>query len=118
MFNMEEHVISGDKISTFSRYLQGERREPETIEKYIWDVRAFAAWLSGWGGCRPRCSPHNLRYLFARIFYRACQDVSQLADVLGHSSIETIRIYLISSGTKHARRLEPSRHIRMRGISG
>ncbi|WP_298069526.1 tyrosine-type recombinase/integrase [uncultured Mailhella sp.] len=50
--------------------------------------------------------PHNLRHLFARTFYRACHDVAKLADVLGHSSIETTRIYLISTGTEHARRLE------------
>ena len=50
--------------------------------------------------------PHNLRHLFARCFYRACRDVVQLADVLCHSSVETTRIYLISSGTEHARRME------------
>lgn len=275
---MEEHVISGDQIAAFSRYLQGEEREPGTIEKYIRDVRAFAAWLGGrgvtkeqtvawkehlrsagyapvtvnsmlvavnrffhflgWERCRVKalriqrrmfrsrekeltreeysrlietaialgkerlallmetiCAtgirvsevryitveavqagraevslkgkirtilipnklcrklqkyakkqktasgeifltrsgkglsrrqiwaemkglckqagvapskvfPHNLRHLFARTFYRACRDVVQLADVLGHSSIETTRIYLVSSGTEHARRLE------------
>ena len=46
--------------------------------------------------------PHNLRHLFARCFYRACRDVARLADVLGHSSIETTRIYLVSTGTEHA----------------
>lgn len=50
--------------------------------------------------------PHNLRHLFARSFYRSCRDVAKLADVLGHSSIETTRIYLISSGVEHARTLE------------
>ena len=50
--------------------------------------------------------PHNLRHLFARTFYRACRDIVKLADVLGHSSIETTRIYLISTGTEHAQRLE------------
>ena len=50
--------------------------------------------------------PHNLRHLFARTFYRACRDVARLADVLGHSSIETTRIYLISTGTEHARILD------------
>ena len=50
--------------------------------------------------------PHNLRHLFARTFYRACRDVAKLADVLGHSSIETTRIYLISTGAEHARALE------------
>ena len=50
--------------------------------------------------------PHNLRHLFARTFYRVSRDVARLADVLGHSSIETTRIYLISTGREHARALE------------
>ena len=50
--------------------------------------------------------PHNLRHLFARTFYRACQDVVKLADILGHSSIETTRIYLLTTGAEHLRRLE------------
>ena len=50
--------------------------------------------------------PHNLRHLFARSFYRACRDVVQLADVLGHSSVETTRIYLISTGMELARRMD------------
>ena len=50
--------------------------------------------------------PHNLRHLFARTFYKVCRDVAKLADVLGHSSIETTRIYLISTGAEHARELE------------
>ena len=45
--------------------------------------------------------PHNLRHLFARTFYKVCKDVARLADVLGHSSIETTRIYLISTGAEH-----------------
>lgn len=55
--------------------------------------------------------PHNLRHLFARTFYRVCRDVAKLADVLGHSSIETTRIYLISTGDEHARVLERLRLI-------
>ena len=54
---------------------------------------------------RSRVFPHNLRHLFARTFYRACRDVVKLADVLGHSSIETTRIYLISTGAEHARQM-------------
>ena len=50
--------------------------------------------------------PHNLRHLFARTFYQVCRDVVRLADVLGHSSIETTRIYLLSTGTEHIRTLE------------
>ena len=50
--------------------------------------------------------PHNLRHLFARTFYRVSRDIAKLADVLGHSSIETTRIYLVSTGIEHARQLE------------
>ena len=50
--------------------------------------------------------PHNLRHLFARTFYKAYRDVAKLADVLGHSSLETTRIYLISTGAEHAVMLE------------
>ena len=50
--------------------------------------------------------PHNLRHLFARTFYRVCRDVAKLADVLGHSSIETTRIYLISTGAEHAKTMD------------
>ncbi len=50
--------------------------------------------------------PHNLRHLFATLFYKACKDIARLADVLGHSSIETTRIYLLTSGDEHRRQLE------------
>lgn len=50
--------------------------------------------------------PHNLRHLFATAFYRACKDIVKLADVLGHSSIETTRIYLLTSGVEHQRQLD------------
>lgn len=49
--------------------------------------------------------PHNLRHLFATVFYRACRDIVKLADLLGHSSIETTRIYLVTSGAEHRRTL-------------
>lgn len=50
--------------------------------------------------------PHNLRHLFATVFYRACHDIVKLADVLGHSRIETTRIYLVTTGLEYARQLE------------
>ena len=50
--------------------------------------------------------PHNLRHLFATAFYRTCKDIARLADVLGHSSIETTRIYLLTTGKEHRRALE------------
>ena len=53
--------------------------------------------------------PHNLRHLFARVFYGIEKDIAKLADILGHSSINTTRIYIISSGTEHRRRMENMR---------
>ena len=50
--------------------------------------------------------PHNLRHLFARVFYGIENDIAKLADILGHSSINTTRIYIISTGTEHRRRME------------
>ena len=50
--------------------------------------------------------PHNLRHLFATTFYRVTRDIVKLADILGHSSINTTRIYLISTGQEHVRQLE------------
>lgn len=53
--------------------------------------------------------PHNLRHLFATSFYKICKDIVMLADVLGHSSVETTRIYLLTAGEEHARHLEQMR---------
>lgn len=50
--------------------------------------------------------PHNLRRLFAKTFYAAERDIAKLADVLGHSSVDTTRIYIMTSGAEHRRRLE------------
>lgn len=50
--------------------------------------------------------PHNLRHLFAVAYYKIYKDISKLADILGHSSIETTRIYLLTSGTEHRHQLE------------
>lgn len=50
--------------------------------------------------------PHNLRKLFARTFYKVEKDIAKLADVLGHSSIDTTRIYIISTGKEHLHKIE------------
>ncbi len=55
--------------------------------------------------------PHNLRHLFARTFYGIEKDIAKLADILGHSSINTTRIYIISTGNEHRRRMEKMRLI-------
>lgn len=50
--------------------------------------------------------PHNLRKLFARTFYGIERDIAKLADILGHSSINTTRIYIITTGQEHRRKIE------------
>ena len=55
--------------------------------------------------------PHNLRHLFARAFYRLEKDIAKLADLLGHSNINTTRIYIMTSGREHQRQLENMRLI-------
>ena len=55
--------------------------------------------------------PHNLRHLFARVFYGLEKDIAKLADILGHSSINTTRIYIISTGAEHRRHMENMRLI-------
>lgn len=55
--------------------------------------------------------PHNLRHLFARVFYGIEKDIAKLADILGHSSINTTRIYIISTGDEHRKRMEHMRLI-------
>lgn len=63
--------------------------------------------LAGNAGVDPKkVFPHNLRHLFAVTFYNVCKDIVKLSDVLGHSSLETTRIYLLTSGREHARLLE------------
>ena len=69
-------------------------------------------WAELKGLCKHACVepskvfPHNLRHLFATVFYRVCRDIVKLADLLGHSSIETTRIYLVTSGAEHQRTLD------------
>ena len=63
--------------------------------------------LCAYAGVEPsKVFPHNMRHVFATIYYKASKDIAQLADMLGHSSIETTRIYLITSGKAHSRQLE------------
>ena len=71
---------------------------------YIW---AQMKALCKEAGVNPsKVFPHNLRKLFARTFYAMEKDIAKLADILGHSSIDTTRIYIISTGTEHRRKIE------------
>ena len=70
----------------------------------IWrDMKA----LCNRAGVEPgKVFPHNLRHLFARTYYKLEKDLSRLADLLGHSSVTTTRIYTMESGKSHIRQLE------------
>lgn len=61
---------------------------------------------AGAGVAPGKVFPHNLRKLFARTFYGLEKDIAKLADILGHSSIDTTRIYIMTSGTEHRKKIE------------
>ena len=50
--------------------------------------------------------PHNLRHLFARTYYSLQKDIVRLADILGHSSVNTTRIYTMETGEIHRRQIQ------------
>ena len=75
----------------------------------IW--RAMKALCKKAGVNPDKVYPHNLRHLFARVFYGLEKDIVKLADILGHSSIETTRIYVISTGREHRKCMEKMRLI-------
>ena len=63
--------------------------------------------LCGQAGVLPsKVFPHNLRHLFARIFYSMEKDIAQLADILGHASIDTTRIYIVTTGAEHLEKMQ------------
>lgn len=75
----------------------------------VW--REMKALCKDAGVCTQKVFPHNLRHLFARVFYSIERDIAKLADILGHSSINTTRIYIISTGLEHRRKMEKMRLI-------
>ena len=90
------------KIHSGPIFLSKQRKPVD--RRWIW---AQMKRLCGAAGVeKEKVFPHNLRHLFARTFYKAQKDIAKLADVLGHSSIETTRIYLLSSGMEHQQILD------------
>ena len=69
----------------------------------IW--REMKALCKKAGVAEDKVFPHNLRHLFASVFYEMKKDIAKLADVLGHSSIETTRIYIKTTGKEHRKQL-------------
>ena len=92
----EQKIVSGEIFLTKSGKGLSRRQ--------IW--REMKALCKEAGVEQTKVFPHNLRHLFATSFYKICKDVVRLADVLGHSCVETTRIYLLTAGKEHARQLE------------
>lgn len=88
---MNRH-INHEQLTALEHHLRLEEREPGTIEKYLRDVRSFAAWL----GERPLVKE-------TAALWGGMKAICQRAGVLGHSSIETTRIYLASTGVEYIR---------------
>lgn len=78
-------------LEQFAAWLQEEERSPATAEKYRREA----------GVAEGKVFPHNLRHLFARTYCGLEKDIVRLADILGHSSINTTRIYTMESGRTH-----------------
>ena len=70
----------------------------------IW--RSMKALCEQAGIAPEKVFPHNLRHFFARVYYSMEKDLLRLADILGHSNINTTRIYTAESSFVCARRLE------------
>lgn len=75
----------------------------------VW--REMKALCDSAGVPRSKVFPHNLRHLFARTFYAVEKDIAKLADILGHSSINTTRVYVVTTGAEHRRKMENMRLI-------
>lgn len=96
------HYAKAQKIRSGEIFIT--RSGKSLSRKFIWaEMKRCCAKA---GAAPSKVFPHNLRHLFARTFYRLCRDVVRLADVLGHSSIETTRIYLMTTGKEYARQLD------------
>lgn len=91
-----------EKITSGSIFLD---RKGEPLDRSrIWAL--MKSLCTAAGVAKSKVFPHNLRKLFARTFYAMEKDIAKLADVLGHSNINTTRIYIISTGEEHRRCIE------------
>ncbi len=91
--------IKGQKIKSGSVFVT--RNSKPLDRSCIWKLLKNLCKTANVG--KDKVFPHNLRHLFARTFYSLQKDIVRLADILGHSSIETTRIYTMESGTEHKR---------------
>ena len=93
--------LQKQRITAGAVFLSKNRRPLDRSN--VW--RDMKALCESAGVAPGKVFPHNLRHLFARTFYALEKDLSRLADILGHSSVNTTRIYTAESGAVHARLL-------------
>ncbi len=97
-----KRYMSAHKIITGPIFItrQGNPLDRSNIWKMMKGICQEAGVASG------KVFPHNLRHLFARCFYAVDKDLAKLADILGHSNINTTRIYILSTGQEHRQHME------------
>ena len=87
-------------------------RTGKAVDRYsIWKSMKKLCELAGVNS--KKVFPHNLRHLFARTFYGIQKDIVRLADILGHSSVNTTRIYTIENGDMHRLQMHKLGLVRM-----
>lgn len=94
--------IRKNKIISGAVFLSNRKKPMNRTN--IW--REMKSLCKSAGVCSEKVTPHNLRHLFARTFYEEDKDIAKLADILGHSSINTTRIYIITTETEHRQCME------------
>lgn len=121
---MAKRIITDNMIKDYCGEMHQNEMSTGTIKKYFYYLNLFRKYADGkpmdrsniWremkqisrkAGINPdKVFPHNLRHLFARVYYSQEKDLVRLADILGHSSVNTTRIYTMESGENHLRQLE------------
>ena len=107
-------LIDGDLCRLLKKYIKENKiesgcvfatRNGKPLDRHgIW--KAMKALCESAGVAKEKVFPHNLRHLFARTYYSLQKDIVRLADILGHSSINTTRIYTIENGDVHRRQMQ------------
>lgn len=99
----EKHITSGSVFVT---------RKGKPVDRHsIW--KSMKQLCESAGVSKEKVFPHNLRHLFARTYYSLQKDIVRLADILGHSNVNTTRIYTIETGTIHRKHLQRMGLVRM-----
>lgn len=95
-YSKEQKIVSGSVFIS--------RNGKPLDRSNIWKM--MKALCESAGVARAKVFPHNLRHLFARTFYSIQKDIVRLADILGHSSVNTTRIYTMETGETHRRQIQ------------